>query len=122
MKNVFEAQRKLELSIQEKQKALFAKYFAMPAKIGAQEWKWNSTGDYILIDTFQGIEFYTPNDECRGAIISVSRKDGLAHNTGFYEMDDMKSEYVDYHQVVFNGVICCQYETETVIATSGWGI
>jgi hypothetical protein len=34
---------------QEKQKALFAKYFAMPAKIGAQEWEWNPTRDYILI-------------------------------------------------------------------------
>ena len=95
-----------------RQQALFARYFSAPPAIGQQGWKWNATGDYILIDTRGGIEFYTPNDEDWGEIVAVSRPDKLAHNTGFFEMDDMTSEYVDYHQVVSDGTICCQFEVD----------
>jgi hypothetical protein len=71
--------------------------------------------DYYLVDRIGDIEFYTPNDETWGGIIAIDHLHELAHNTSFYEMDDMASPapYNDYAMVVVDGVMMCKYETES---------
>jgi hypothetical protein len=83
------------------QRALFDDYFEDA-----------DSDDYYLIHTKDDIEFYAPEDETWGAIVAVSRENRLAKNTGFFELDDMVSEYTDYHQIVDNGRICCAFETD----------
>jgi len=66
--------------------------------------------DYFLLDTIDGIEYYTPNDEEWGAIVAVSHEHKLAHDTQFFEMDDMEDPEGDYCQVVDDGKIMCRFE------------
>lgn len=72
------------------------------------------SADYYRVATISGIDYYTPNDEDWGAIIAVSVADQLAHDTGFFEMDDMEAPapYDDYVQVVSNGSLMCKFEAE----------
>ena len=58
------------------------------------------------------ITYYSPNDEDWGTIIAVSEKHQLAHDTGFFEFDDMEDADSDYVQVVVNGVMGCRFEME----------
>ena len=70
------------------------------------------SADYYKIDSIDGIDFYTPNDEDWGSIVAISHADELAHNTSFYEMDDMASPapYNDYAMVVVDGVMGCRFD------------
>ncbi len=68
--------------------------------------------DYIHIDTIDGIDFYTPNDEDWGAIVAVSHEHHLVKDTEFFEMDDMEAGE-DYTQVIHEGEIKCRFETES---------
>jgi len=72
------------------------------------------TGDWLLIDKIDGIDYYTPNDEEWGSILAISEEHKLAHKTDFFEMDDMACEapYDDYKQVVHQGKIMCKFEAE----------
>jgi len=70
------------------------------------------SADYYLVDTIDGIEFYTPNDEMWGGIVAIDHTNKLAHDTSFYEMDDMASPapYDDYAMVVVDGVMGCRFD------------
>jgi hypothetical protein len=68
--------------------------------------------DYILVDTINDIEYYTPNDEDWGPIIAVSDEHKLATNTTFYDMDDMDYPDSDYAMVVVDGVMGCRFSLE----------
>ena len=66
--------------------------------------------DYVKLDTINGIEYFTPNDEDWGAIVAVSREQELAIDTGFFDMIDMEDEDSDYAQVVKDGKLMCRFE------------
>lgn len=70
------------------------------------------SADYYQVDSIDGIDFYTPNDETWGGIIAVSNEHKLAHYTTFYEMDDMASPapYDDYAMVVVDGKMGCRFD------------
>lgn len=70
------------------------------------------SGDWLLIAKIDGIDYYTPNDEDWGGILAISEEHKLAHQTDFYEMDDMESPapYDDYKQVIHDGRIMCKFE------------
>lgn len=69
--------------------------------------------DYILMDTIDDIEYYTPNDEDWGSIVALSHEHKLATYTGFYEMDDMAAEDSDYKQIVHDGELKCVFEVQS---------
>lgn len=70
------------------------------------------SADYYKVDSIDGVDFYTPNDEDWGAIVAISHEAKLAHDTSFYEMDDMASEapYDDYKMVIVDGVMGCKFD------------
>jgi len=66
--------------------------------------------DYFKVAEIEDILYYAPNNEEWGAIVAVSHEHELAHDTGFYEMDDMAAEHGEYKQVVDNDEIKCEFE------------
>jgi hypothetical protein len=70
------------------------------------------SADYYKVDSIDGIDFYTPNDEDWGSIVAISHEHKLAHDTSFYEMDDMASPapYDDYAMVVVDGKMGCRFD------------
>ena len=72
------------------------------------------SADFYKVDTIDGVEYYTPNDEDWGAIVAVSHEHKLALYTGFYEMNDMasKAPYDDYKMVVVDGLMGCKFNFE----------
>ena len=70
------------------------------------------SADYYKVDSIDGVDFYTPNDEDWGAIVAISHEHKLAHDTSFYEMDDMASPapYDDYGMVIVDGVMGCRFD------------
>ena len=69
------------------------------------------SADYYHVGNVDGVDFYTPNDEDWGAIVAISHEHNLAHDTSFYEMDDMGNpDYDDYHMVIVDGVMGCRFD------------
>lgn len=67
--------------------------------------------DYIHIDQYKDIDFYTPNDEDWGGIIAVDHKNELVMATSFFEMDDMIPPS-DYEIIYNNGELKFKFQTE----------
>ena len=72
------------------------------------------SADFYKVDSIDGIDFYTPNDETWGGVVAVSHEHGLAHDTSFYEMDDMASPAPldDYKMVIVDGVMGCKFDLQ----------
>jgi hypothetical protein len=68
------------------------------------------SADYYLVGDIDNIKYYTPNDETWGGIVAIDHANKLAHDTTFYEMDDMEYPGSDYAMVVVDGVMGCRFD------------
>lgn len=73
----------------------------------------HGTCDYVKVDSINGIDYYTPNDEDWGSIVAICNENRLAHDTTFFEMDDMENIGAGYTQIVHEGAIKCEFEAES---------
>lgn len=70
-------------------------------------------GDYIWINSLNGVAYYAPNDEEWGEIIAVSHTDKLAAYTNFYDMTDMEYPESEYAMVKHQGQLIHKFEVRS---------